>query len=46
MSDSIDFCWNKHKLLPLAAAISVSLSGVANANLLTEKIVVTAQKRV
>ena len=46
MSNSIDFCWKKHKLLPLAAAISVSLSGVADAKLLTEKIVVTAQKRV
>jgi iron complex outermembrane receptor protein len=46
MSNSINFCWKKHKLLPLAAAISVSLSGVADAKLLTEKIVVTAQKRV
>ncbi len=46
MSNSINFCWKKHKLLPLLAAISVSLSGVADAKLLTEKIVVTAQKRV
>ena len=46
MSNSINFCWKKHKLLPLVAAISVSLSGVADAKLLTEKIVVTAQKRV
>jgi iron complex outermembrane receptor protein len=46
MSNSINFCWKKHKLLPLAAAVSVSLSGVADAKLLTEKIVVTAQKRV
>jgi iron complex outermembrane receptor protein len=46
MSNSINFCWKKHKLLPLAVAISVSLSGVADAKLLTEKIVVTAQKRV
>ena len=46
MSNSIDFCWKKHKLLPLVAAVSVSLSGVADAKLLTEKIVVTAQKRV
>ena len=46
MSNSINFCWKKHKLLPLVAAVSVSLSGVADAKLLTEKIVVTAQKRV
>jgi iron complex outermembrane receptor protein len=46
MSNSINFCWQKHKVLPLVAAISVSLSGVASANILTEKIVVTAQKRV
>jgi iron complex outermembrane receptor protein len=46
MSNSINFCWKKQKLLPLVAAISVSLSGVADAKLLTEKIVVTAQKRV
>jgi len=46
MSNSINFCWKKHKVLPLVAAISVSLSGVASANILTEKIVVTAQKRV
>ena len=46
MSNSINFCLKKHKLLPLVAAISFSLSGVANAKLLTEKIVVTAQKRV
>jgi iron complex outermembrane receptor protein len=46
MSNSINFCWKKYKVLPLVAAISVSLSGVASANILTEKIVVTAQKRV
>jgi iron complex outermembrane receptor protein len=46
MSKSINFCWKKHNLLPLAAAISVSLSGTVNADLLMEKIVVTAQKRV
>ena len=46
MSNSINFCWKKHKLLPFVAAVSVSLSGVADAKLLTEKIVVTAQKRV
>jgi iron complex outermembrane receptor protein len=46
MNNSINFCWRKHKLLPLVAAISVSLSGAANAAILMEKIEVTAQKRV
>jgi iron complex outermembrane receptor protein len=45
MNKLIDFQLKKHKLLPLAMAMSVAISGVANAAILTEKIVVTAQKR-
>jgi iron complex outermembrane receptor protein len=46
MNNSNEFYLKKTKLLPLVAAMSVAVSGVTNAAVLTEKIQVTAQKRV
>lgn len=45
MNQSIDFHLKKHKIIPLVMAISITISGVANAAIVTEKIIVTAQKR-